>query len=157
MTHSYMRCVFGGTSRYSSALAEGTFQNLLRRQSMGSARSSALPAPIPTVIFLPTGRPERNCMFSIPNTLYLSSAFSVSWLYALILAIDANFRLKNKDRKVTNDPPLGDGWAHWVPQGPYHEYIQQYGHQEEVLRVLWYMLLRITNDICFNLVVAEHL
>jgi hypothetical protein len=54
------------------------------------------------------------------------------WLYSLNLAIDANFRLKNKARVVHNDPPLGDGWGHWVPQEPYQLYLQEYGHQAEV-------------------------
>jgi hypothetical protein len=71
--------------------------------------------------------------------------FSTSWLYALILAIDANFRLKNKDRKVTNDPPLGDGWAHWVPHEPYHKYIQKYGHQEEVFQGRYLFFLTVAN------------
>jgi hypothetical protein len=56
------------------------------------------------------------------------------WLYALNLDIDANFRLKNKDRKVKNDVLLGDGWGHIVPQQPYKEYLSKYGHQEEVHR-----------------------
>jgi hypothetical protein len=33
---------------------------------------------------------------------------------------------------VSNDPPLGDGWGHWVPQKPFQEYIAKYGYQEEV-------------------------
>jgi len=45
--------------------------------------------------------------------------------------IDANFRLKNKARGV-EDPPLGDGWGHWVPERPYKEYIAKYGHLAEV-------------------------
>jgi hypothetical protein len=102
--------------------------------------SSALLAPIPTVIFLPTGRPERSCKFLI-FSIHLSVliVFSTSWLYSLILAIDANFRLKNKLRKVANDPPLGDGLAHWVPHEPYHEYVQKFGHQEEVFQVMMYL------------------
>jgi len=58
--------------------------------------------------------------------------FSSRWLYALILAIDANFRLKNKCRRIRNDPALGDGWGHWVPEKPYQAYIKKYGYQQEV-------------------------
>jgi hypothetical protein len=54
------------------------------------------------------------------------------WLYSLNVAIDANFRLKNKARVVQNDPPLGDGWGHWVPEEPYQEYLHKHGHQTEV-------------------------
>ncbi|KAH8115645.1 hypothetical protein DFH11DRAFT_1507356, partial [Phellopilus nigrolimitatus] len=43
------------------------------------------------------------------------------WIYMLVLAIDANFRLKSKDRGVSNDPPLGPGWAYLVDPVPYHE------------------------------------
>lgn len=57
----------------------------------------------------------------------------MSWLYSLILTIDANFRLKNKARGIKNDPPLGDGWAHWVPEKPYHAHLDAHGKQEEVM------------------------
>ncbi|KAH9974339.1 hypothetical protein BGW80DRAFT_1130440, partial [Lactifluus volemus] len=60
-----------------------------------------------------------------------SAPTSTVWLYSLNLTIDANFRLKLKNRGITNDPPLGDGWGHWVPNGPYEEYIGTYGWQEE--------------------------
>jgi hypothetical protein len=56
------------------------------------------------------------------------------WLYSLTLAIDANFRLKNKARGIENDPPLGDGWGHWVPNKPYQEHIGKHGYQKEVCR-----------------------
>lgn len=57
---------------------------------------------------------------------------SARWLYSLNLTIDANFRLKNKARGIDNDPPLGDGWGHWVPNDPYQKYIKDNGHQKEV-------------------------
>ena len=66
------------------------------------------------------------------------------WLYTLILTIDANFRLKNKDRpKVTNAPAPSDGLGHFVPEEPYQTYIKKYGYQEEVcgfygLRIVTY-------------------
>ncbi|KAH8102763.1 hypothetical protein DFH11DRAFT_1735402 [Phellopilus nigrolimitatus] len=46
------------------------------------------------------------------------------WIYTLVLAIDANFRLKSKDRGVSNDPPLGPGWAYIVDPVPYHEQLR---------------------------------
>lgn len=55
-----------------------------------------------------------------------------SWIYALILALDANFRLKNKDRGIQNDLPLNDGWGHWPPKTPFDEYLAKYGFQAEV-------------------------
>ncbi|KAF7970236.1 hypothetical protein HWV62_24724 [Athelia sp. TMB] len=56
---------------------------------------------------------------------------SPEWLYALILTIDANFRLKLKERGLKDDPPLGDGWSHMVKTGPYKAYVAKYGHQVE--------------------------
>jgi hypothetical protein len=49
--------------------------------------------------------------------------------------VDANFRLKCKDKRVKNDPPLGDGWGHWVSKGPYKDYVDEYGYQEEVVNI----------------------
>jgi hypothetical protein len=46
--------------------------------------------------------------------------------------IDANFRLKNKERNIDNDMPLGDGWGCWVKSEPYKDHVAMYGHQEEV-------------------------
>ena len=60
------------------------------------------------------------------------------WLYSLNLTIDANFRLKNKARTggLQNDPPLGDGWGHWVPNEPYLEYLGKYGGIAEVRKYI---------------------
>jgi hypothetical protein len=46
--------------------------------------------------------------------------------------VDANFRLKNRDRRITSDRPLGDGWAHFVPDGPFAAYVTKYGLEVEV-------------------------
>ncbi|TDL16540.1 hypothetical protein BD410DRAFT_816721 [Rickenella mellea] len=43
-----------------------------------------------------------------------------SWMYMLILAVDANFRLKLKDRGI-KDPELGSGWAYFVETKKYQE------------------------------------
>ncbi|KAF7983642.1 hypothetical protein HWV62_20588 [Athelia sp. TMB] len=53
------------------------------------------------------------------------------WLFAFLVTIDANFRLKLKDRGLKVDPPLGDGWSHMIKTGPYKAYIDRYGHQIE--------------------------
>lgn len=58
----------------------------------------------------------------------------------LILALDGNFRLKSKDRRSKNDPPLGDGWGHWVPQKPYQAYLEKHGRQTEVLNCSHYFV-----------------
>jgi hypothetical protein len=48
------------------------------------------------------------------------------WLYALFLAIDANFRLKRK--LVSNsarDPGLSKGWAYFVEEYSYKEFLSE--------------------------------
>ncbi|KAH8113739.1 hypothetical protein DFH11DRAFT_1509928, partial [Phellopilus nigrolimitatus] len=51
--------------------------------------------------------------------------FPCRWLYTLVLAIDANFRLKSKDRGVADDPELGPGWAYLVEPVMYSEQLRQ--------------------------------
>ncbi|KZT38987.1 hypothetical protein SISSUDRAFT_968609, partial [Sistotremastrum suecicum HHB10207 ss-3] len=41
------------------------------------------------------------------------------WMFTLFLAIDANFRLKLKDRGDSKDPELGSGWAYFVEHMAY--------------------------------------
>ncbi|THU79793.1 hypothetical protein K435DRAFT_875068 [Dendrothele bispora CBS 962.96] len=51
----------------------------------------------------------------------------------MFLAIDANFRLRN--RMTSNhykSPTLGDGWAYLVPRAAYEEHILRYVNQEEM-------------------------
>ncbi|EIN09765.1 hypothetical protein PUNSTDRAFT_133533 [Punctularia strigosozonata HHB-11173 SS5] len=52
------------------------------------------------------------------------------WIYSLFLAVDACFRLKNKDRKI-NDPELGSGWGYYVPEKEYKEHIESHVEIEE--------------------------
>ncbi|TDL19767.1 hypothetical protein BD410DRAFT_751691, partial [Rickenella mellea] len=62
---------------------------------------------------------------------YDSIASSDRWKYSLILAIDANFRLKLKNRGF-QDAPLGDGWSYFVPSAPYKEHVAKYIDQPEI-------------------------
>lgn len=39
--------------------------------------------------------------------------------------MDANFRLKMKERYVEGDSALGPGWAYFVNPGPYYEQLGQ--------------------------------
>ena len=51
------------------------------------------------------------------------------WLYSLFIAINANFRLKQKDMsKDSVDPSLGQGWSFFVQEAPYKEYLQKNAH-----------------------------
>jgi hypothetical protein len=55
-----------------------------------------------------------------------------SWLYMLIVAMDANFRLRSRLRGINKDPAMGIGWAYFVNNTPYSEFIKEYVDLEEV-------------------------
>jgi hypothetical protein len=56
-----------------------------------------------------------------------------SWLYMLVVAMDANFRLKSRLRGTVNkEPALGLGLAYFVNNGPYSEFLKDYVDQDEV-------------------------
>lgn len=88
-------------------------------------------------------RPSGKQHSHIKNSqLYSDADYGLRWLYALILAIDANFKLSLKEKGIENDPALGDGWAHWVPREDFIEYLREHGGAVEVcyllhLRSLW--------------------
>ncbi|TDL13533.1 hypothetical protein BD410DRAFT_735251, partial [Rickenella mellea] len=54
-----------------------------------------------------------------------------SWLYTLILSVDANFRLKLKDRGF-RDPELGSGWSYFVESDAYLAHLADCPDQEEI-------------------------
>lgn len=54
------------------------------------------------------------------------------WLYGMTLAIDANFRLKRKERGVKDDPELGPGWAYFVEDSSYKAELDGYREETEV-------------------------
>ncbi|KAJ7049006.1 hypothetical protein C8F01DRAFT_1266153 [Mycena amicta] len=55
------------------------------------------------------------------------------YLYKLILAMDANFRLKNRIRKNEHaDPPLGAGKGYFVMSAGYKEHLKNYIAEKEV-------------------------
>lgn len=59
------------------------------------------------------------------------------WLYALFLAIDANFRLKRKlVSSDTTDPSLNRGTASFIEESAFKEYLQGYNVQEEIVSLI---------------------
>ncbi|KAL0567115.1 hypothetical protein V5O48_014873 [Marasmius crinis-equi] len=55
------------------------------------------------------------------------------FLYALMVCVDFNFRLKGQLVSCwTRDPGLGDGMAYFVPRKPYEEYIRKHVNEEDV-------------------------
>lgn len=55
------------------------------------------------------------------------------YLYMLILAVDANFRLSHRFRaKERSDEELGPGWAYCVKSDDYQEYLRAYVSEKDV-------------------------
>ncbi|KAJ7084884.1 hypothetical protein B0H15DRAFT_951369 [Mycena belliarum] len=55
------------------------------------------------------------------------------FLYMLLLAIDANFRLKSRLRaNQRDDDPLGPGWGHLLEEPPYKEHLKNYVAEKDV-------------------------
>lgn len=51
----------------------------------------------------------------------------------LILALDANFKLRNRVRKnEINDPSLGPGWGVFVEPDAYREHLKHYVAEKDV-------------------------
>ncbi|KAH6888247.1 hypothetical protein BKA70DRAFT_1443241 [Coprinopsis sp. MPI-PUGE-AT-0042] len=53
------------------------------------------------------------------------------FIYTLFLAMDANFKLKGKDRGIT-DLELAPGWSYCVNEHKYQEYILQFADEKEI-------------------------
>lgn len=105
---------------------------VLKGPSLANVPWNAQFAHIPDGISLRTGtRTPKICKYAI-SAYQLQTLTSVRWKYRLILAVDANFRMKNKERNVQDMPALGDGWAHFVPETPYMEHVQKRDFEERV-------------------------
>lgn len=50
----------------------------------------------------------------------------------MYVMLDANFRLKSKDRNVQDDPSLGSGLAYYVEEEAYKSYLKDCPEQTEV-------------------------
>ncbi|CAK5277177.1 unnamed protein product [Mycena citricolor] len=57
---------------------------------------------------------------------------SFRFIFMLLLALDANFRLKNRIRaNEIEDRSLGPGWGYWVPPDPYNTHLKNYVSEED--------------------------
>jgi hypothetical protein len=57
--------------------------------------------------------------------------FAYSFLYTLFIAVDANFKLKGKDRKL-QDVDFAQGTSVYVNEVAYQKHIKNYTDQPEV-------------------------
>ena len=65
--------------------------------------------------------------------LHASDQFTPRWKFQQTLMMDANFRLKMKDRGAT-DVSLGPGWAYCVEPSKFKTHVENFGGVEEVCR-----------------------
>ncbi|KAI0764426.1 hypothetical protein BC629DRAFT_1293606, partial [Irpex lacteus] len=61
---------------------------------------------------------------------WASASPNTAWLYVLYLMLDANFRLKSKDRSF-KDVGLSEGWSYFVENTKYQKFISKMGDQQE--------------------------
>ncbi|KAJ7437316.1 hypothetical protein B0H11DRAFT_2255542, partial [Mycena galericulata] len=79
------------------------------------------------------------------------------FLYMLLLALDANFRLKNRLRaNERQDPSLGSGLGYFVDSGPYKEHLRHYVAEKDVSSCIAFAALlqketRLTTQVCVSL------
>lgn len=64
------------------------------------------------------------------GTLLTFETSLLRWKYMLKLAIDANFRMKSKDREVVRDYCFDPGWSYMVEEGPYKEELAK--HHDDI-------------------------
>lgn len=78
-----------------------------------------------------------------PLKLYLNSASS--WLYALFLGLDANFRmLRKKVSSEEADPSLSKGWAFFCEITKYSKHLADHANQPAEVSTLHTCLFSIT-------------
>ena len=51
------------------------------------------------------------------------------WLYTLFIMVDANFKLKLKDKGIP-DAPLGSGWAYFVEDSQFKSYLEDHSEDQ---------------------------
>ena len=52
-------------------------------------------------------------------------------MHAQFIAVDANFRLKSKNRQI-EDPELGSGWSYFVENTAYVQHVVNNPHEADV-------------------------
>ncbi|KAJ7280544.1 hypothetical protein C8J57DRAFT_1563340 [Mycena rebaudengoi] len=64
------------------------------------------------------------------------------FLYMLLLAMDANFKLKNRMRpNEIDDPPLGPGWGYFVEPESYRRHLKTYVPEKDVTTCIAFVAL----------------
>lgn len=71
---------------------------------------------------------------------------SVSWIYSQFIAVDANFKLKLKNRQI-NDPELGSGSFYFVENSAFTRHIEKTSYEEEEVCFFETMGTRLTTTL----------
>ena len=134
MNNSYPYHRYGDISSYSKERGRGMVQMEWSQLSQETAHSSALHVPNLVKTYPLVGSLHQKGLSEyMYYILILQFLITIHrWMYALILAINANFQLKLKAKGYTSDPALSDGWAYWVESAPFRQYVDLYEHQVEV-------------------------
>jgi len=103
---------------------------------LGSSLSFAQCARSQESIYRQGGNTHLKCKGATLVISLLCCADATSrFLYALFLALDANFRMKRK--KVSSDeqdPSLSEGWGCFVEERPYKEHLRKHWDQKQDVR-----------------------
>jgi hypothetical protein len=137
ITRSHAALGSGEISKASNVAVVPIKHTLFPQQHLDHSRSSVPPARIPGETFQKTG--------TLPQTL-TSEYFYLRvhntrnqnfprWMYAQFIAVDANFKLKLKNRKI-NDPELGSGWSYFVENSAYTNHVADNTQDQEVDHIL---------------------
>ncbi|KAJ7055666.1 hypothetical protein C8F01DRAFT_993960 [Mycena amicta] len=71
--------------------------------------------------------------FNLPEGWEIGCSYRARFLDKLMLAMDANFRMKNRIRKnERHDPSFGPGWSYFVNVEPYKNHLRNYTTEEDV-------------------------
>jgi hypothetical protein len=84
------------------------------------------------------GTLARLCKQHLTFINFFDSWFLIRFLYILYISVDANFKLKSKDRGL-KDVELMPGWGPFVEESAYQDFISNYVDQPEV-SILCYLI-----------------
>lgn len=88
------------------------------------------------------GRNLPSVWKSVPHVwMYVDLYYSpslltvVRWLFALFIALDANFKLRRKKVSTPEkDPSLSGGWAYFVNEEKFAEHLKEHGNTQQPVR-----------------------
>ncbi|KAJ7874124.1 hypothetical protein B0H13DRAFT_1894675 [Mycena leptocephala] len=109
----------------------------VKRDDMAARTVQTIPTDGPTVVVpeASTSSQARHDPEGVegPNRNWRDVDPKYQFLYMLIIAVDANFRLKNRMRaNEIDDPSLGPGWGYWVDPEKYANHVRKYVNEKDV-------------------------